>query len=300
MDLQALETRKTVPIRSFQETIPVRGCKLSLKDVKEVYSELSAINKRFGEAEVARIERVPGEDALQWVDRKKFLLLNAFCLTITIVGGRDQEVYDESEDIFSMNDLPKPIRLIYFTNLTAWRRHAGDVHPPNQIEVHLDFGKPDLLDPNPLVSDQTPNNSNINVRAQDIAYFRAVQQVVERRFLNRRTWYSPIHRSFAYDVGIWALALPAGLILVTFYMEHWFPVGSELEAYRIAFFIYALGIALICYRFITSYMKWAFPVNILIDNEDAAWKHRLVLGAIFSGLAWTVADVISSFLPFGP
>ncbi|MCY4169601.1 MAG: hypothetical protein OXE82_15095 [Rhodobacter sp.] len=195
--------------------------------------------------------------------------------------------------------MPEPVKSIYFTNLTAWHRHAGNAYPPNQIEVHLDFGKPDLIDPHLLLSGPTPNDSNVSVRAQDMTYFRAVQQVVKERLLNRQTWYSPIHRSFAYDVGVWAVALPAGLILATYYMERWFPVGSELEGCRWAFFLYALGMALICYRFLASYMKWAFHVNVLIGDTDTALRHRIALGAIFSGLAWKVVDVISNLLQFG-
>ena len=289
---KVMEVPQRDPIRTFRQAIPVRGCKLGLEDVKSAYRELSHINQKFGKEEVARIKPREGETLDDWENRKNYLLSDAFCLTITVFGGQDEVVYGENESIFDSEDLPKPIRSIYFTNLTAWQRHAGDAAIPNQIEVYLDFDKPVLLDPTLILSDQTPNNSKVSIRAEDMAYFRAVQQVVKKRLLNRQNWYNPIHRSFIYDVGVWILALPVGLVLATFYMEKWFPTGSELKEYRWAFFIYAIGMALICFRILASYTKWAFPVNVLDENMDTARKHRLALGAIFVGLVWIVLDVI--------
>lgn len=282
----------------LEETIPVRGCKLSLDDIKDVYSELNAINRKFGEGVIATSPRPEGMNDKDWEQEKKFLLQDAFCLTVSIRGERDQQLYGEDSTIFSNENLPNPIRTIYFTNLTAWRRHVGDSEPLNRIEVLLDFSKPGLFDPNPLVSSPTPNNSHVTVRAHDMTYFRAVQRVIDTKLVNHRTWYAAIHRSFAYDIGMWTVTLPVGLVLATYYMQRWLPVGSDLQAYRWAFFIYAVGVVVLGYRFLTSYMKWAFPVNVLTDSKDKALKHRLALGAIFAWLGYKATDAIYGLLPF--
>jgi hypothetical protein len=159
----------------------------------------------------------------------------------------------------------------------------------NRIEVNLDFSKPDLLDPNPLVSSETPNNSEVKINVRDITYCRAVQRVIETRLTNRRTWYSAIHRNFSYDFGMWVVALPIALFLATYYMDKLLPVGGQLGSYRWAFFIYATGLILMAYRFISGYAKWAFPVNVLAENKDTALKHRLALGA---GLTWIVYKIV--------
>ncbi len=265
---------------------------MSLADVAEVYRELQDINRKFGEDIVKTVPRLEDETDDQWLERTEVLLDQAFKLTVTVKGGKDEEIYDESVDVFASEHLPKPIQSVFFTNRTAWSRNANGAEPPNQFELELDFRKPALVDPSTNVSDPTPNNSAARIRANDIMYFRAVQSVIKAKVLGKRTWFGAIHRSFAYDAGVWLLALPISLILSTHFMRVFFPVSGPLADFRWAFFIYALGISLIIYRFISAYIKWAFPVNVLADNKDAAWRHRIVLGGVFSGLAWKVFDVV--------
>ncbi|KIC45430.1 hypothetical protein [Tateyamaria sp. ANG-S1] len=284
----------------FEETIPVRGLKLSLSDVKAVYEELSAINRKFGEDVISTLQRDPEMSDDEWAKQKRFLLEDAFCLTISIRGERDQQFYGEDAEVFTSDKLPSQIRTIFFTNVTAWRRHSNGTDPENRMEIFLDFSKPALFDPNPFVSDPTPNDSNVTVRAQDMTYFRAVQRVVDTKLLNRKTWYAVIHRSFAYDVGMWTIALPAGLILASFYMDQWLPVDGDFSAYRWAFFIYALGMVVLGYRFLTGYAKWAFPVNVLAENKDKALRHRIALAGIFAWLTYKATDAIYAALPFVP
>lgn len=290
--------RRRLAINWFEEIMPIRGCQLSLADVKEIYEELSVINRKFGEEIIATLPRVSKMSDDEWEQHKAFLLQDAFCLTVLIRGERDQQLYREDAEVFTSDELPNPIRTIYLTNTTAYHRHADDTEPANRIEVFLDFSKPALFNPNPLVSDPTPNDSNITVRAHDMTYFRAVQRVVDTKLKNHRTWYAAIHRSFAYDIGMWTIALPAGLILATHYMDRWLSTGSDLESYRWAFFLYAVGVVLLGYRFLNGYAKWAFPVNVLTDNKDQAFRHRLVLGGIFAWLAYKAADAIYELLPF--
>lgn len=276
----------------FEEIIPIRGCRLSLDEVKGVYRELSAINLKFGEQIVTGLTREEGLNDEQWTKRKAFLLNNGFCLTVTVRGQSDVQLYGETEDIFSSSDLPKPIKTIYFNNITAFARNASGENPINRIEVTLDFGKPALLDPNPLVSEPTANNSTVTINARETTYFRAVQKVVDSKLLNRRTWYSAIHRTFIYDLGMWLLALPIGLFFATNIMEKLLPLGSPFAAYKWAVFIYVLGISLIGYRLLVSYTKWAFPVNVLTDNKDTAWKHRTVLGTAVVWIGYKLVDAV--------
>ncbi|MBF9052387.1 hypothetical protein GTA62_20555 [Roseobacter sp. HKCCD9010] len=273
---------------------------MSIEDIKDIYSDLSAINRKFGEDVIATLHRNPETTDEEWENYKAFLLQDAFCLTVSITGDRDQQLYGESSDVFESAALPNPIRTVYFNNITAWQRHASRTEPRNRLEVFLDFGKPPLFDPTSVLSEPTPNDSSVKVKADDMTFFRAVRQIVDTKLLTRRTWYSSIHRSFTYDAGVWLVALPAGLIVATFYMETWFPVGSNWEAYRWAFFLYALGLVLLGYRFVSDYAKWAFPVNVLSDNKDNSLRHRLTLGGLFGWLFYKAADAVYGLLPFTP
>ncbi|PWE30489.1 hypothetical protein DDZ14_15115 [Maritimibacter sp. 55A14] len=286
----ALVTSKRNPVSWYEEVIPVRGCRLSLEDIKGLYRDLHSINKKFGEQTIATLKRDPELTNEQWDQHKSFLLDDAFCLTTTVNGLRDQKIYAESVDIFDNLDLPKPIKSIFFTNVNSFKRNANGNEPINRIEVFLDFNKPDLFDPNPLVSAATPNDSYVTVNAQEITFFNAVQKAVEKKLTTHKTWYGAIHRNFAYDIGMWFIALPVSLCFSTYYMDQMIPAGSRFELFRWPLFIYFIGLSLIFYRALTAYAKWAFPVNILEENKDRAWNHRLVLGGFATWLLYKVAS----------
>lgn len=288
----ALIVTERKPVGWYEVSIPVRGCSLSLHHIKAVYRDLLAINKVFGEQAVARLPRDENMSDAAWQAHKNFLLDDAFRLTTTITGLRDQQLYGESVEIFDNPDLPKPIRSIFFTNANSFKRNAGGNEPENKFTVFIDFGKPDLFDPNPLVSAATPNESNVTVIARDVAFFNAIQKVGEKNLTPNKTWYGAIHRNFAYDLGMWFLALPTSLYFSAYYMDLIIPIGSNFELFRWPMFVYFVGVSLILYRALTAYTKWAFPVNVLAENEDRAFKHRIALGGFASWLFYKVASTV--------
>lgn len=163
--------------------------------------------------------------------------------------------------------------------------------PPNRFSLWLHFSKPPILDPNPLVSEPTPNTSLVSIKADLLPFLRAAQTITHK-LRSKRSWYAPLHQKFAYDFGFWVFGLPYSLFMVTTKANQWLPVGTSWETYRIPFFIYALGICLLAYRAFMSYLKWAFPVNVLKENKDTAWKHRaiffVVITSLIGSLAWAL------------
>lgn len=276
----------------FEDRIPIRGCRFDLATIKEVYRELSRINAEYGQRLVADLVRDEDMSDEEWDNHKKQVHDDAFRLTVSIAGHRDQMVYAEDADIFTSQNLPHPIKSIYFNNITAFRRNANGNNPPNRIEVTLDFDKPAMLDPNPLVSEATKNGSEVTINADEISYFRAVQQVIHNKLTSRRTGYRFLHYKFIYDIGLWLLALPFALIVSTHYMDKFLPLDGDHASLRWAFFIYSVGCLGISYRLLTSYTKWAFPVNVLSENKDRALKHRLIIGGIVAWVLYKIADTM--------
>lgn len=292
MTENVLDTMNRKSVGWYEETIPVRGCRLSLDNIKDVYRDLLAINRRFGQQEILALQRDPDLTDEEWEKRKSFLLEDAFCLTITVNGFRDQQLYGETDNLFDDPNLPKPIKSIFFTNVNSYKRNADGKEPRNRMSVFLDFSKPELFDPNPLVSAATPNEGNVTVSAEDITFFNAVQKAVEKKLTIHKTWYGAIHRNFAYDIGVWLIALPVSLYFSAFYMDHLIPIGSKFEVFRWPLFLYFVGLSLILYRGMTAYAKWAFPVNVLDENKDRAMTHRLALGGFASWLFYTIATTV--------
>jgi len=282
-----------------EDDIPIRGCQLTLQQVKAAYRELSAVSFKEGERVVASLKKPDDVSDDEFRKRNDFLKKDAFKITISIIGFNGRTSYGESEDVFESKNLPTPIKTILFTNVNSFKRHSNGTEPANRFSIWIHFDKPPLFDPNPLVSEPTRNYSQALIQADDLGYFRAVQSIVSTHLRSRKKWYSFIHEKFAYDAGLWFVAFPYALYMVTIYSDHLFPPSSKLHSFRIAFFIYGLGIMLLAYRALFSYVKWAFPVNILEENKDRALSHRVTLGALlFSLIAGAVRSVANTIAGF--
>lgn len=271
-------------IQWYEDNIPIRGCQLTLPQIKAAYRELTYLTKKEAHRIVGSLVKPEDMSEEDHLKRNEFLKDDAFRLTVSIIGFDGQTVYGETEDIFDSNNLPIPIKTIFFTNTTSFKRHANNNEPPNRMAFEVHFDKPPLFDPNPLVSEPTRNQSKVIIKADDVGYFRAVQSIISAKLRSSKKWYSFIHEKFAYDAGLWFIALPYALYWITIYCDYLFPSDGKHASFRIAFYIYGLGLSLLLYRALFGYIKWAYPVNILMENKDYATKHRIVLGAILTSM----------------
>jgi len=284
MSEDALSKEAKGDIQWYEDIIPVRGCHLTLPRIKAAYRELWVLTKKQGDTIVGGLVKPEDMSDEDFAKRNEFLKDDAFRVTVSIIGFDGETTFGSTEAIFDSKNLPQPIRTIFFTNVTAFRKHANGGDPPNQFSVWLHFDKPPLFDPNPLVSEPTKNSSEVQIRADDVGYFRAIQTIVSGKLRSNKKSLSFIHEKFAYDIGLWFLALPYALYWITIYNDYFFPVDGRHTSFRVAFYIYGMGISLLLYRALFGYLKWAFPVNILEENKDKATKHRYVLGGIVTSL----------------
>lgn len=275
----------------YGEGIPIRGCQLTLLQIKAAYRELAILTKQDGERIVNALVKPEDMSEEDFIAQNKFSMEDAFQITVSIIGFDGQTAYDETEDIFDSDNLPLPIKTVFFTNENSFKRNAGGTLPPNRFSFWLHLNKPPLFDPNPLLSEPTHNASLVEVRANDVGYFRAVQKIVDDKLRSNKKWYSFVHEKFSYDIGLWLISLPYALYWITIYMDYFFPSDGKHASFRIAFFIYGLGLSLLIYRALFGYIKWAYPVNILVENKDRATRHRFMVGAIVFSLV--VSGVIS-------
>lgn len=293
----ALAESKDPEDQRYDENILIRGCKLSLPEIKAVYRELQTLNKNEGKRVIDQLVKPIDVSEEDFAKENTFLLEDAFKLTVSIIGFDGQTAYGETERIFDSKNLPFPIRSVFFTNNTAFEKHANGVPPKNSLSIWLHFDKPPLFDPNPLVSSPTLNTSCAKLKASDLGFFRAAQSIIENKLRTKKRWYSFIHETFAYDAALWFLSLPYALYWVSVYSEIWFPADDKLVMFKVAFYIYGLGLSLLFHRALFSYVKWAFPVNILEENKDHATKHRFILGIILIALVgWVVNSIANNLI----
>ena len=132
-------------IELFEVEIPVRGCQFDLEGIKQAYIGLHRINREHGQRMVSELTKVAEMTDEEWAKHQVDLLDNAFRLSVTITGQHDQRVHDEDSEIFTSDNLPKPIKSIYFNNMAAFRRNANGERPQNRIEVFWTSTNPKCL-----------------------------------------------------------------------------------------------------------------------------------------------------------
>lgn len=283
-------------IEWYEQRIELRGCELSLFDIKSAYINLHKVNLREGERVISLLQK-PSDVSVDDFRRQNDILLDsAFRLTVSVVGFNGTTAYGEDASVFDSPNLPKPIRTIFFTNENAFRRNANDSLPANRFSVWLNFDKPPLVDANSIVSSPTFNESNISIHANEVSFHRAVRDIVNSFILSKRKWYSFIHKQFAYDVGLWFLALPYILIMLSIGIDKYIPASGPYSSFRVAAYLYFGGLALVAYRGLFGYLKWAFPVNSLIENNDLALRHRMFFWGIILALITTIIRSLPSYL----
>lgn len=283
----------------YEQRIDIRGCELTLADIKSACRELFKVNRREGERIISEFKKPDDVSADEFAADNLVLLDNAFRLTISVVGFSGTTAYGEDASVFDSPDLPKPIRTIFFTNENAYRRNANNQLPANRFSVSLNFDKPPLVDANSIVSAPTQNDSNISIHANDVSFHRAVRDIVNSKIFVKRKWYSFIHKQFVYDFGIWFVALPYMLISVSVYLQKYLPPDSPYSYFRVGVFIYAVGLGLVIYRALFGYLKWAFPVNSLVENDDLALRHRFFFwGIVLALLANFLRSLPNHLWPF--
>ncbi|MBY5520538.1 hypothetical protein [Rhizobium leguminosarum] len=289
-----VKEKSTPDVQWYEDVIEIRGCHLSLPQIKAAYRELSALNRKEGEQIVNALIKPEGSSDEDWSIRAAFLKDDAFRLTVSVMGFDGETTYGETESIFDSKNLPFPIRTVFFTNTTAFKRNANEIEPRDRFSLWVSFDKPPLFDASAVLSEPTINDSRMEIRSGDVTFFRAIQTIVSNKILSKKKWDSFIHWKFTYDVGLWFVAFPYALYWVTIYCDFLLPPTSPHSSFRIAFYIYGLVLSLIAYRALFGYLKWAFPVNVLEENKDRATRHRLLLGGIVTSLVVSGAKSIFS------
>ncbi len=274
----------------------IRGSKLSIKRIRDAVRELEMLNKEEGRKAIAKLKIGDGETEKQFSEKKEFLLDDAFRITVSIEGYKGKNVYGENENVFDSPQLPSPIKMIYFTNETAYSRNANGDSPPNRLSFKFNFDKPQIFDPSISVSQPTPNDSEVSVLAHELGFFGAVENIVNQLNTPRR-WHSLIHGRFTYDVGLWFLFMPLALFFITILANHLLTFQGDQITIRIAFFVFCLGVSLMVYRGLFDYMRWVFPVIALEENKDSATRHRLIFSGIISFIFFSsLVAIVNKFL----
>lgn len=295
----SIEKKSDFTPQWFEDTIEIHGYRFELQSIKAAYNELQALVDAEGDRIVASLKKEDGETQERFVGRKRWARANAFLITVTIIGEDGTSTYGSNQEIFDSKNLPNPIKAIFFTNENSYRSEANGNLPSNRFRVWLNFNKTPIFDPSPLLSEPTPNGSKVEIHSDSVSFFRAVQNIVNTKIKRKRQMFFFMHAKFAYDIGLWSIALPYSLYFVSVSVNRIAPIGGQYEYIRTALYIYLIGLAILFYRAVVGYFKWVFPVNSLKENEDSGSFHRWFFGLGATGAVGGILKILWEFITKG-
>lgn len=119
------------PPKGFDVEIPLRGCDLSLEDIKNAYAEFQELATHEGERLLNKVPKLENQTQQDFEDYIAAARKGAFLVTVTIIGGDDNiELFGDNISIFDRPDLPYPIKTVFFTNQNSFRYYANNNLPP--------------------------------------------------------------------------------------------------------------------------------------------------------------------------
>lgn len=188
--------------------------------------------------------------------------------------------------------LPRVVTRFFTGNINPYKS-VTNREPQEGFQVWVDFSRPPLLDwENPL-SAPTSNQSNVLANG-DQAWSGAIIKCVEDQLENCRNTRAFLHRPFAYDLGVFVVALPVAFLTA----KRLSPTISDFAGMgtttlSVMLYVYLLAALVWTYRVIFSYARWAFPVMEITSEQNKRAIHKWLLGAFIAAL---IAEAVHGFL----
>lgn len=251
-----------------------------LRKLLEVLQE-----RAFAAADIEErhLNRREGQTDEQYEQAKKDLRAG-FRFFVTVSGTDGRKLSGTIEDVFDSPNFPENVKDLFLDSATPLRTRYN-YYPRNKIVLFIDFGRPAVLNFTILPSQETMNESNIEVSGNDVTWVNGVfQEAVDyiSKYPAAASW---LHRHTVYDIIVWLLGLPlsfwACAKLSSFIETGFFEHSSFLSA---ALYVYVFFISLSLLRVAFHYARWIWPLTEYRSSRNKSLKHKAVFAAICSSM----------------
>lgn len=271
---QNLHINQKKLIRSFATN------QVELRNLLELLQERVDAAGEIEEKHLRSIKSFSDED----FEQAKKDLKEGFRLFVTLSGTDGRELTGTIEEIFESPNFPEDVKGVFFSSDTTLRTRHG-YFPRNKVVLFIDFGKPSVLNFSILPSQETRNESNIEVSGNDATWVNGVFGEFIRYVSAHPSTYPWLHRHSVYDVLVWLLGLPLSFWIcsrMSTFVETRLLTSSPFL--KTAFYVYVFFLVLILLRVAFHYARWIWPLTEYRGARNKALKHKAVLGAVCSGL----------------
>jgi len=268
-------------------------------DRDELRKLLEVVQERVyaaADIEERHLNRLEGQTDEQYEQAKKDLRAG-FRLFVTLSGTDGRELCGTIEDIFDSPNFPESVKDLFLDSTTALRTRYNYC-PRNKVVLLIDFERPGVIDFTMLPSQETINESKIEVSGNDVTWVNGVfQEAVD--YISKHpaaaTW---LHRHTVYDIIVLLLGLPLSFWVCS-------KVSSSIETalsghsvfLRAALYVYVFFISLSLLRVAFHYARWIWPLTEYRSSKNKSLKHKTAFVAICSSVGLSLLyDVLKWLL----
>jgi hypothetical protein len=233
--------------------------------------------------EERHLNKLESQTDEQYEQAKKDLRAG-FRFLVTVSGTDGRKLSGTIEDIFDSPNFPGNVKDLILDSATPLRTRYN-YYPRNKIVLFIDFGRPAVLNFTIMPSQETMNESNIEVSGNDVTWVNGVFQEAVDYISKYPTTASWLHRHTVYDVIVWLLGLPLSFwacAKASRFIETGFLENSPFL--RAALYVYIFFISLSLLRVAFHYARWIWPLTEYRSNINKSLKHKAVFTAICSSI----------------
>jgi hypothetical protein len=281
-----LQINQKKRIRSFSTD------RAELRKILELLQERAYAAAEIEEKHLNRLQAQTDEQ----FEQAKRELREGFRLFITLSGTDGTKLTGSIEDIFDSPNFPDEVKDLFFSTDIPLQKY--NYYPRNKMTMFLDFGRPAVLNFSILPSQETQNESNIEVSGSDATWVNGVfQEFIS--YVSRHPSTIPwLHRHTVYDVLVWILGLPVGFWICS-KASH--PIEIKLSTYspflRSALYVYIFFVSLNLLRLAFHYARWIWPLTEFRSERSKSLKHKAIFVAICSSIGLSILyDLLKWFI----
>lgn len=278
--------------------VQVPACSLTAEDLRFLYALLSQKADLAADLQIATLTK-PQNQSQQDFDAMIRDLRELMKLTVRVQAMSGEWTGGQSDEALADRKLPAQIATVDFTSSLMYETRIKAA-PDNWLSVHFDFSRPSVLDLSNLSISPAQNLSNGQVSGSNTTFVNACAEELRKYFDDRKTFRGWLHSRITYDALVIPFGFPLSFTAVAF--------GDSLlrkrvigpESLFVAIDVYIALIALLAFRILFNYMRWAYPKLEGPSRVSAAlaW-HRGFAKLIVAGIVGTLIRVALHFIGVG-
>ncbi|MHC4098631.1 MAG: hypothetical protein ACYSWZ_08355 [Planctomycetota bacterium] len=261
----------------------IRSFSVDRSDLRRLLEILQERAHAAAELEEKHLIRLDGQTGEEYEQTKRNIK-EGFELFITISGVDGRKLTGSIKEIFDSPNYPIDVNKVFFDTSTSLRARY-DYFPRNQMILFLDFGRPEVFNFSILPSQETQNESNIEVIGRDATWVNGVFKEFISFVEERPSTVPWLHRHSIYDIMLFLFGFPLSFWIckkLSINIEGVF--GSYSIFLKSALYLYVFVIALNILRIAFHYARWIWPLTEYKSEKSKALKHKAVFSLLAGGL----------------